>query len=173
MATPQRGKELAIEARRVEVARLTHMGWSTRRIAAEIGVSHGTVATDVDAILTELAAHQTKDAEKIRARELETLAQAEAAVLKVLDRAEAEDFEMVLKATDRVAKIQERRAKLLGLDAPERLDATLTEGPSPEAAARAIREVFAVSKTHGDDDPDAGRTAGDASAADGSGAGSQ
>jgi transposase len=148
MATPQRGKELAIEARRVEVARLTHMGWSTRRIAAEIGVSHGTVATDVDAILTELAAHQTKDAEKIRARELETLAQAEAAVLKVLDRAEAEDFELVLKASDRIAKLQERRAKLLGLDAPERLDATLTEGPSPEAAARLVRETFRTEDTH-------------------------
>jgi hypothetical protein len=118
------------------------MAWSARRIAEHLGCGHATVSRDVDAILTELSAHQTKDAEKIRARELETLAQAEAAVLKVLDRAEAEDFELVLKASDRIAKLQERRAKLLGLDAPERLDATMLAIANPSEAARLVREAF-------------------------------
>lgn len=117
MTIPQRGKKLALAERRAEVSDLTFQGWTTRRIAAKLGVSHATIARDVDLILTELAEHQIKDAEKIRARECENLARAESAALKILTGAEAEDQELALKAADRIAKIQERRAKLLGLDA--------------------------------------------------------
>lgn len=37
------------------------------------------------------------------------------------------DEELTLKAIDRALKIADRRAKLLGLDAPQRVDATVTE----------------------------------------------
>jgi transposase len=145
MPHPQKGKELAITERRAEAARLTHKGWSTRRIAEHLGCSHATIANDVNALLSELVEHQIKDAEKIRARELEKLALAESAVIEVLERSSEEDADMVLKATDRIARLQERRAKLLGLDAPERIDATVSEGPTPETAARLVREEFGES----------------------------
>jgi IS30 family transposase len=113
----QKAKTLEIAQRRAEVSKLTFKRWSTRRIAEKLGVSHMTIARDVDAILTELAEAQTKDADKIRARECETLDRVEAAALGIVIDAEVEDKELALKAADRVAKIQERRAKLLGLDA--------------------------------------------------------
>ncbi|MDQ3622345.1 MAG: hypothetical protein M3463_07645 [Verrucomicrobiota bacterium] len=37
---------------------------------------------------------------------------------------ESEDNELALKVTDRLLKIQERRAKLLGLEAPAKVDMT-------------------------------------------------
>jgi len=155
------------------VARLVKLAWTETRIAEELGCSQGTVSKDLKVILAELAEHRIADAEQGRALAREKLGTAEEACVGILLQARDTDPELALKATDRLVRIAERIAKLYGLDAPERLDATLTEGPSPEAAARAIREVFAVSKTNGDDDTEQGGPAGDASAADGSGAGSQ
>lgn len=130
---------MVIAERRREVAALTYRGWSTRRIAEKLGVGHATVARDVDAVLTELVEHQAKDAEKIRARELETLAQAEAAVLDVLADDSAEDTETRLKAVDRVTKVQERRAKLLGLDAAIEIQVTQRMSDQMTAVLDALR----------------------------------
>lgn len=130
MANAQKGKELEVAERRAEVGRLTRKRWSSRRIAEHLGVSHTTVSRDVDILLTELAANAIKDADKIRADELETLADTEAKVIEILDRVRATesgtdkdgnedglDLDITLRAADRIVKVQERRAKLLGLDA--------------------------------------------------------
>lgn len=162
MADATRAREWKREERRADVAKLHARGWSVRRIAAALGVGKSTVAEDVDALLAELVSVRIADCEKARESELEKLASCEAAALDIVLQAEQApgelDPDVVMRACDRVVKIQERRAKLLGLDAPEKLDATLTEGPSPQAAARLVREVFAVKDTHGgaDDGADSG-----------------
>jgi hypothetical protein len=51
------------------------------------------------------------------------------------------------RAAEVMAKLEERRAKLIGLDAPEKRELTGAEGgpiavATPEAAARAVRELF-------------------------------
>jgi Homeodomain-like domain len=159
-----RAKKWQGAERKAEVARLTAKGWSCRRISGELGCSHATVARDQNEVLAELAEHRVKDAERIRANELEKLDRAEAACVAILERAEDADAELALKAADRIARLQERRAKLLGLDAPEKVEAVVTEGPTPEVAARLVREAFAVRETN--EGADARADSGAAEAAD-------
>lgn len=165
----------AIEERRAEVAKLLRRGWTERRIAEELGIPKSTVHTDAEAIAEELVANRVSDAEKARALAAERLAVAHAACIQVLEGAEAGDPELVLKATDRIERIEARIARMWGLDAPERVDATVTEGPTPTAAARLVREVFAsggATETDGSGAADDGGHPGDASAADDSDGGS-
>lgn len=181
MANAQRGKELEVAERRAEVGRLTRKRWSSRRIAEHLGVSHTTVSRDLELVLEQLKENAIKDADKIRADELETLADVEAKVIEILERSRSVEsgadengnelglnLDITLRAADRLLKIQERRANLLGLDAPERIDATLTEGATPEAAARLVREQFAAS---GANDSNDGRDPGDAPGSGAQGAG--
>lgn len=152
-----RARAWSIEQRRAEVEKLLCKGWSERRIAAHLGVGKTTVHTDAEAVLDMLRQTQVKGAELVRARELEKLATAETVVLEVLEAGEVEP-DTALKAIDRLVKVQERRAKLLGLDAPERIDATVAEGPSPEMAARLVRERFAVEGAQHDERGDSAAT---------------
>lgn len=163
----------AIAERRTEVARLLRKGWTERRIADELGLTKSTVHNDVEAIATELVESRIADADKARALMTDRLVVAEIAVLATLESAEQQDPELVLKATDRLIRLHERLSKMYGTDAPEKLDATVTEGPSPHEAARLVREVFAVSSTAGGEEKRVGseepvsvRDSGDADAAD-------
>lgn len=101
----------AAEARRTEVAELLRARSSQRQIARALGVGLGTAARDTAAVRAEW-----------RAQRLATMDELVAEELARLDRAEAVVWPLVLAgalpAVDRLLAIQERRARLLGLNAP-------------------------------------------------------
>jgi hypothetical protein len=74
--------------------------------------------------MADLQAQQEEAAEQVRAMELDRL-----------DQIMFQHFTQALKgdtaATDRVLKIMERRAKLLGLDAPSKIAPTSPDGEAP------------------------------------------
>ncbi len=168
-----------IAARRAEAIRLRVSGKTIRAIAKELSISVSTAHADVRETMAEVAKAARDDAETELATDLERLDNALSIVLEVLNRGATagtddgdepgdifdgltEQQELKLKAVDRLVKIQEQRAKLLGLYAPAKQEiaatATLAVNASPEAAARLVREQFG---THGsiaeaDDAPDAG-----------------
>lgn len=129
-------------------------GLSIRAIAEETGLSVGTVFNRIDCEITE-----TLDPLRAKLRELEVerLDRMQLTVLNILDRdhyvvsdgrvvtrVDAETDEKVpvadpgpvFQAIDRLLKIQERRAKLLGLDAPTKVEANVTPAQvNPDTAA--------------------------------------
>jgi len=115
---PTGTRETAAE-RRVRSLQLRQRGCSYRAIGRQLGVSEAQAHKDVQASLQALAALETGTAEELRALELERL---DALLLIVNDEVEQGN----LAAVDRALRIGERRAKLLGLDAPQRMDTTVT-----------------------------------------------
>ena len=125
-------------ARDAEATRLRSRGWTYQRIADELGISK---ASAHDAVQRALRDTLTEPADDARQLELARLDAMYGAVLKVLETKHVtvshgkvielpdssgelvplEDDGPVLAAVDRLLRIQERRAKLLGLDVPARL----------------------------------------------------
>lgn len=121
--------------RDAEAARLRGKGWTYRRIATEMGYESHTSA--IDAVKRALDAIREEPAQEVRTLELERLDSMYAAVMRVLETKHftvsqgrlihigdepLEDDGPVLAAVDRLLKIQERRARLLGLDAPSKAE---------------------------------------------------
>jgi DNA-binding CsgD family transcriptional regulator len=125
-----------IEDRRSKAWELRLKGKSTRQIALALEVSVGTAHSDLAAVMERTKEENDDRAETHRALSLARLDRAldtiEAALgansLGEDDAAEdlGADHELRLKALDRLLKIEERRAKLLGLDAPTKVDANVT-----------------------------------------------
>lgn len=131
-----------IEARRARVAELLLARRTERQMAAELGVSTGTIVYDVAAVRAGWAESRKMHADLWVAEELSRLAAAEAAIWPQI---------MAGKwlAIDRLLAIQDRRAKYLGLDAPAKVDITyrvreLAEqyGLDPDEAVRAAEEML-------------------------------
>jgi hypothetical protein len=103
--------ELAIEKRRVKATKLRLAGWSMRDIAAHLKCSLGTVHTDLEAVLarTQETANQYLTREKAL-----SLARLDVATKGIWAGVESGDKE----AVDGLVKLENRRAKLLGTDAP-------------------------------------------------------
>lgn len=136
-----------IAARRAEAIRLRVRGKTIREIAEATGVSVGQAHTDVRAAMRETARVAEEDVQAQRGLDLGRLERALDVVEAVLqnDAALADGGELHLKALDRLVKIQEQRAKLLGLYAPEKreLSGSLGVGePSPATAAELVRKKF-------------------------------
>jgi DNA-binding CsgD family transcriptional regulator len=103
--------------RDAEAARLRSRGLSYRAIAAELGID---VHTAHDAVQRALQAIRAEGAVEARTIELQRLDGLWEAVLAVLERATTEpgtESDTRLKAVATLLKVQERRARLLGLDA--------------------------------------------------------
>ena len=115
------------------------LGGSTyRQIGAALAVSHATAFSDVQRMLREYAAEpatQVRDAEVAR-----------------LDRLMAGHWDKAINgdvnSTRTVLTIMDRRAKLLGLDAPQKLDVTgwiremaEAEGIDPDQAVRDAESI--------------------------------
>lgn len=126
----------ATALRDVEALKLRLRGLSFRDIAARLDVS---VATAYEAVNRALAAQREEPAEQVRALEVERLDAMYAKVMQVLERehvtvsqgrvvyADGEpvpDDAPVLAAVDRLLKIQARRAALLGLDMPTKVESS-------------------------------------------------
>ncbi|WP_098892259.1 hypothetical protein [Streptomyces sp. or3] len=151
-------RSLTTAERDARAAELRSKGWTYRRIAAELGWKQG--ADAYNAVQRVLKETVREAGEEVRALELERLdgelarlADVEREVWAVLKRKHVTvsngqvirvdgepllDDAPVLQAADRLVKIEdarlknsERRAKLLGLDAPTKQAITIT----PERAA--------------------------------------
>jgi hypothetical protein len=131
-----------IAARRAEAIRLRVRGKTIREIAAELNIGVATAHDDVRHQMRETARVAEEDVQAQRGLDLGRLERALEVVSEVLlspeptgaeggkDTMDAIESsrELKLKALDRLVKIQEQRAKLLGLYAPEKreLNATVT-----------------------------------------------
>ncbi|WP_069743045.1 hypothetical protein [Streptomyces sp. EN23] len=137
-------RSLSTAERDARAAELRSKGWTYRRIAAELGWKQG--ADAYNAVQRVLKETVREAGEEVRSLELERLDRLEAAANEVLERehvtvsngrvvvlheAPLPDGGPVLAAIDRLLKIQERRARLLGLDAPTKQNISIT----PERAA--------------------------------------
>lgn len=143
-------RSLTTAQRDARAAELRSKGWTYPRIAAELGFNHRADAHNaVKRVLNETVREAGED---VRTLELERLDRLEAAANEVLEREHVTvsngrvvvlhetplpDDGPVLAAIDRLLKIQERRARLLGLDAPTKQAITI----SPERAA-ALEQLF-------------------------------
>lgn len=126
--------ELETAVRDAEALRMRARGAAFRDIAAQLGIS---VSTAHDAVQRALAAHSEEPAAQVRALELQRLDALYVRVMEVLDRKHVtvsngrvvhlgdeplQDDGPVLAAVDRALKIQARRAALLGLDMPTKVE---------------------------------------------------
>ncbi|MEV4604818.1 helix-turn-helix domain-containing protein [Amycolatopsis sp. NPDC049253] len=130
--------------RRAEAYRLKLRGLSDRAIGAQLGVSHTTVQNwtkqEADELVLPLAA-------ELRKVQLERLGEMRQSALDVLERFHytvshgkvikdetglpLEDDAPRLQAIDRLLRIEERIAKLMGLDAPTRAEVEARVEPKP------------------------------------------
>lgn len=125
-----------IAARQAEALQLRVRGKTIREIAAALQVSVGQAHADLQAAKRSYAKQAEEDVQAERGLDLSRLERALKVVEDVLCEPEPErgpgeeplehedaietSRELKLKALDRLVKIQEQRAKLLGLYAPER-----------------------------------------------------
>lgn len=138
-----------IAARRSEVLRLrTRNRWSYRRIGEAVGVSHVTVKNDLDVIRDEMAQENRENGERLRAEELAMLDEAIRYVQSVIageveGQDGADETKDRLAAVDKLVKLSERRAKLLGLDAPEKFEGKIDQSEiTPAMVADRVRAKF-------------------------------
>ena len=122
-----------IEAREVKALDMRLAGAPYRQIGKALGVSHVQAQQDVKRMLREYA---TEPVAKVRDAEVARL---DKLVMAHWDKA----VEGNVESTRMVLTIMDRRAKLLGLDAPQKLDITgwlremaLSEGLDPEQEGR-------------------------------------
>lgn len=113
-----------IAARRAEAIKLRVRGKTIREIAEQLGVSVGQAHVDVRAAMGSIAKEAEENVSEQRGLELGRLERALEIVESVLTNSNGADQgdELALKALDRLVKIQDQRAKLLGLYAPEKKD---------------------------------------------------
>jgi len=123
-----------VAEQKAEVYRLTLKGWTRRKIAEELGISLGTVQNRLDEAIKETVLPLAEDVRKQQLDRLDTyLVSLDAKIEKGDD-----------KAINTALRIEERRARLLGLDAPQQLSQTITAAPEVLTlieAARARQEA--------------------------------
>lgn len=111
-----RQSEIEREARRKRVASLLLAGVRDQtRIAEQLGTSQPTVSRDIKAIEAEWAQSAVQDIAAAKGHDLERIERLIAALW-------GDAIKGKWLATDRVLALMQHRAKLLGLEAPERLD---------------------------------------------------
>lgn len=108
--------KLAAHERRLRTIELRKAGASLRQIAAQTGVSAVTAKNDLDRALADLLAEQNARTDELRALELARLDKMQMALTMAAfdESGRVQSY----NAIDRLLRIAERRAKLLGLDAP-------------------------------------------------------
>ncbi len=107
-------KAVKISERDEQILALRRRGWAYRRIASALGVGRSTAHGVVTKYLAVVGEEAVKHTEAIRAQELERL---DACTDAIWEQVEAGH----LGAIDRAIRISAQRAKLLGLDAPVRV----------------------------------------------------
>lgn len=105
-------RAIAKKERAIKVLELRRSGLNFEQIAERVGVSPATCYRDVHEYVEALGRHCTEGAQQVLALELQRLDELSHALYH---QAKGGD----VQAIDRYLKTMERRAKYLGLDAPE------------------------------------------------------
>lgn len=134
----------AVYERRKQAMRLKRDGYTWAEIAPAVGYKDAKhAASDVNKYLARLRKEQNADADALRQQQLAHLAELRQRVDAIMERRHIhvtpggkivrdENDEIVLDdavelaAIDRMLKISEREGKILGTDAPEKLESAVT-----------------------------------------------
>jgi orotate phosphoribosyltransferase-like protein len=108
---PVMADDATLQTRRLEALDLRKAGFTYRAIATQLKITHETARSDVMTALKQLSERQDTETAEYRNLELERLDRMMLAVW-------SDALKGHLGAVDRVLKISERRARLMGLDAP-------------------------------------------------------
>lgn len=123
-------KKIAIEMRRDRVFELAQAGWSPRRIAVELGVTHKTILRDLE---------KRQDAEARKGSEAAELQLGlQVARIKALTEAlwrQVMAGDETVQTTMKIVQLMEQEAELLGLDAPKQ-----RRHSEPDEAPKKMRE---------------------------------
>src|SRR5581483_144352 len=130
--TAQPGKLLTVEGRRLKVSQSLIAGMNSREIAEALKVSLTVINTDIRILFKRLKEQQMENAEKIRLKRLYSYDQ-----LRKRYFPKAMDGD--LKAAEFCLKLDEREAKLTGVDKP-----TLIAQTTPDGQAIADQNQSAV-----------------------------
>ena len=139
MPAKTQGLELTIAERDQRAASMKLAGHTYETIASDLGIG---LTTAYEAVERAMKAIPFEDADSLRKIELAHLEKAQAKALKILEARHVAisvkgdvvvdengeavlDDTVALKAIDSLVKVQTRRAKLLGLDAPTRVQALI------------------------------------------------
>jgi AcrR family transcriptional regulator len=118
-------RKINIEERRHEALELRKHGLSMREIAKRLGVGVATIHEDIRQALASAIAENVKEAESLRTLEIERLDMYLSSMEKKLREGDTAAITVALR-------IAEQRAKLLGLNAPERREITGDNGGAVE-----------------------------------------
>ena len=131
-----------------ECLRLRREGLTHRAIAARLGVAPATAYRRIRHALDEINERNVEEAASLRDLEVMRLDEMQAALWE-----QAVD-ECDTRAIDRVLRIMERRARLLGLDAPVMRETKATP-PDPQSARfqhrLLVQQILAEITTEGND----------------------
>jgi hypothetical protein len=151
---PTSKEQLRAKERRQKVLDMRLLGASLRRIADKIGCSHETARLDLQKALAELNELEKAKTDHLRSLELQRLDVAMNAIAnKVL--------EGDCGAIDRWLKVSERRSRLLGLDAPEKSNISVTGSALTEMSNDELRRIVAARQVAQSGDDGAAAGAGD------------
>jgi hypothetical protein len=135
--TKQKAAEMAIEQRREQTTKLRVAGWTVREIAGHLKVGLATVQRDLDAVLARTRSTADGFVEQQKAISLERL---DTAMKGIWPSVVTGDFD----AVDRLVRIEQRRAKTLGFDAPTKQELSGPDGdPIPIDARSQLLERLA------------------------------
>lgn len=123
----RKNEEAYILKQQMAAFKLRVAGTSYRKIAKELNVGLRTAWKYVQAAMEELRIETKQSVEETRELDLIALDELQSIMFKSVRKNKSK------RGVDRIIKIMERRAKLLGLDAPTRID---IEGRLRELAAR-------------------------------------
>ena len=141
-------KSAEIEARRQQVASLTLHKVHQTEIARRLGVAQSTVSRDLKVIEAGWRRAAAADLDELKARELAELEEMERDLLRRLDAKPGLAFRLISLRL----RVKERRARLMGLDAPLR---TRDETPT-QANGWRVRLLMSVAWKELDRSPGCG-----------------
>jgi hypothetical protein len=139
-------ENLLAAKRKLEVIRLRRQGLTLREIGGKIGVSPARVHMILKDELSAINGECRESAEEERNLELGRLDDLHKALWKTIFEGTPEP-ELKIKAIIAMLKVMERRARLLGLDAPVKAAVAMAPGweaPTPERLAEIRRTVYGV-----------------------------
>jgi len=141
MTTKLTADDDALAERRQKVSALRLMHYTQREIAAELGVSVATVNRDLAVVRAEWAERRSQSYESWVGEELAKIDLLERAILPAAISGDD-------KAQARLVQFMDRRARMMGLDKPERFEHTVITMDAVEAEiARLEREMTERERT--------------------------
>lgn len=119
------------DRRKARVVYLRNSGATRKEVAEKLGIGYDTVKSDERTAIEEVMATSVHDYVGKQLTEIQDMK-------RTVYRQAAEGDPA---AIDRVLKLMDREARLLGLDAPQRAHVTVSEGDFSERAASLMREL--------------------------------